>query len=432
MKENGIKHVTRFLVFGVLLWIDPIPTYASVTLNSSLNVTETYTDNLFFESQRNKRDDFGTFIVPSLTLTYQTQDVVLSGTYVGTAQFYVNNSNANAYIHNGNIAIDLPFLTKRYKGLEIRLIESFNFTPALQGFSFEGDRADQNVPIIPGQQGQGGLGGGGLPGGIGGVGGTNTPIGNRGVFTGRSGSNSFQNRAGIIVRYQLSPRWVPNARYENRYVTFTDSELNDSLTHTIGAGTSYLLSSRTQLNANYGVNISDINNGDTVVSHTVIGGVVHTLNPTVTVNVNAGVSYTESAERFTFTSNANISKVFDPGSITIGYSQNVTPGGGLATSGVLTQRGIATLSYPLAERVSVAVSGGVAKNKSLSGNSVDVTSYQGQVGFNLILLRWLSGTVGYSYIKQKSKGTAAGGRSATVNQGFIGLTAELPEFRLLR
>ncbi|WP_447968792.1 hypothetical protein [Nitrospira sp. M1] len=418
----------------------PAPLFATLTLQSSLNVTETYTDNLFFESKKNKRDDFGTFVIPSLTLTYESPDVVLSGRYSGVAQFYVNHPGANTYIHRTNIGIDLPFLTKRYKGLEIRLIESFNFTPALQGFSFEGDPANQDNPL-PGQAGQGGrvggsgfggggFGGGGLGGG--GIAGGSTPIGNQGVFTGRRGSNSFQNRAGVVVRYHLSPRWVPNARYVNRYVTFTDPDLNDSLTHTLGAGTSYIVSPRTRLNANYRASISDIRRGDTVVTHSIRGGFSHTLTPTVNFRASAGVSYTESADRITFSGNANISKSFEAGLLAINYFQGVTPGGGLSTSGVLTQRGTATWSYPISERVSGFLAGGVAKNKSLTGNEVDVTSYQGQVGFSALLLPWLSGNISYSYIKQNSDGSATASRTATVNQGFIGLTARLPDWRIMR
>ena len=405
--------------------------FATLTLNSSISVTETYTDNLFFESKRDKRDDFGTFVIPSLTLTYLSRDVVLTGTYSGVAQFYVNHSGANTYTHNANFGIDLPFLTKRYKGLEIRLVESMNFSPAVQGFSFDGDRSDQDNPLIAGQQGQGAFGGGGGFSG-GGFGGTNSSVGNQGVFTRRTNSGSFRNQAGIRVRYSLTPRWIPNASYTNIYTRFTDSDLNDSLTHVLGAGVGYVLTPRTRLNGNYSASISDINNGDTVVSHSVTGGVSHTLTPTININANAGVSFTENADRVTFTSNVNASKSFDVGAISVGYFQGVTPGGGLATSGVLTQRGVATVSYPLAERVSGFLSGGVAKNKSLSGNQVNVRSYQGQAGISVVLLEWLSGNLSYSHIKQKSKGSGIGGRTATVNQGFIGLTARLPSWRIIQ
>lgn len=435
LRSPYVKLVLVFVCVSFLQF--PIPLFATLTLQSSLSVTETYTDNLFFESQKNKRDDFGTFVIPSLTLAYESPDVILSGTYFGVAQFYVNHPSTNAYTHRSRIGIDLPFLTKRYKGLEVRLVESFNFTPALQGFSFEGDPANQDNPL-PGQPGQGGraggFGGGGFGGGFGGGGiaGNSTSIGNQGVFTGRRGSNSFQNRAGVIVRYHMSPRWIPNASYLNRYTTFTDSDLNDSLTHTLGAGTSYIVSPRTNVNANYRASISDINDGDTVVTHSVTAGFGHTLTPTLNFRARAGASFTESADRITFTSSANITKNFEAGMLGVSYFQGVTPGGGLSSTGVLTQRGTATWSYPLTERVSGFLAGGIAKNKSLSGNEVDVLSYQGQVGFSALLLPWLSGNISYSYIKQTSDGSATASRTAKVNQGFIGLTARLPDWRIMR
>ncbi len=404
--------------------------YATVTLYSSINVTETYTDNLFFESKQNKQDDFGTFVSPSLTLEYVSADVVLSGTYTGIAQFYVNNSSANAYSHNSNFRIDLPFLTKRYKGLEVQLIETFNFSPQLDGYAFAGDPEDQETAQAINQ--------GGIGPGAGGINqfrgsGFGSGVGNQGVFTSRSrGNNSFQNRAGVIVRYALSPRWTTNARYLNRYTTFVQDDLNDSLSHTLGAGLGYNLSPRTQLRGNYSANINNISGGDTVVTHSVTGGVNHILSPTMNMNVNGGISFTESVKRVNFTTNSSITKRFDPGSIRLGYNQSVTNGGGLGTSGVLTQNGVLSLSYPLARRVSGFVQGGVSRNKSLSGNSVNVRSYQGQVGVSVVLLPWLSGNLSYSHIKQKSKGTAIAARTATVNQGFVGLTASLPQWRILR
>ena len=121
---------------------------AVVTLDSDLSVLETYNDNLFF-TEANKKEDFGTFVSPRLKLTYESRNVVISGTYRGTAQFFVNNSQENAYAQNSNFSFDFPGLTKRYKGLEVELIESFNFSPQLQAFSFAGE---------PGQERRGGGG----------------------------------------------------------------------------------------------------------------------------------------------------------------------------------------------------------------------------------------------------------------------------------
>ncbi len=431
MKMCAGKFLWLFVLFVVIPFLHfPTSTLAEVTLNSSLTVTETYTDNLFFESQKNKRDDFGTFIIPSVSLAYLSKDIEIEGTYTGVAQFYVNHPGANAYTHNGNFGIDLPFLTKRYKGLEVELIESFNFQPALDGYSFARGEGQQDAASQLDAANSGANFGGGFAGG-GGLGGNN--IGNQGVFTNRNqGGNSFQNVAGIRVQYQVSPRWTPRANYQNSYVTFTDRELNDSLTHQVGAGVGYRLTRKTTLSGDYSASFSSISGGDNFVTHTVTVGGSHAFSPTLNVNTNVGVSWTESLERLNFNTSSSIAKLFDRGSFTLSYNHGVTPGGGLATSATLTQNLVATANYTISKSVGSFVSGGVAKNESLSGNSVDVTSYQGQAGISVVLLSWLDGTLTYSYIKQKSKGTAVGGRTATVNQGFLGLTATIPEWRIIQ
>ena len=444
--DHKVLRIAKMLV-SIMLVMPLLTTQAALTLNSSLSVTETYTDNLFFESQRNKRDDFGTFVVPSVTLSYITKDIELQGTYTGIAQFYVNNSSANAYTHNSNFVIDLPFLTKRYKGLEVKLIETFNFSPQLRGFAFSGDPTQEDASSafrsssgrgIAGTGGLGGgtgIGGGNVGGGISGLNGGslgNNAIGNQGVFTGRGGSNAFQNTAGVRVRYELSPRWTPTADYRNNYVTFTDPELNDSLTHTIGAGLGYQLSPRTQLQGNYTTNITSISGGDSFITHNVTFGGTHQLTPTLNTASQVGASFTESVERVTFTTNSSIAKLFDRGSLTLNLNQGITPGGGIASSATLSRTIVGTVNYSFSERVSGFLLGGYGENKSLSGNSVDLTSYQGQAGISVLLLEWLDGDISYSYIKQTSDGTASGGRDATVNQIFIGLSASLPELRIFQ
>ena len=112
----------------VWLGLSGIDARAAVTLDSELSVLESYTDNMFF-TEINKEEDFGTFVSPQLTLTYESRDVVISGTYRGIAQFFANNSQENTYAQNSNFYFDFPGLTKRYKGLEVQLIESFNFSP---------------------------------------------------------------------------------------------------------------------------------------------------------------------------------------------------------------------------------------------------------------------------------------------------------------
>ena len=88
----------QWLQVGVCLASLALPAVqasALVTLESALSIKETYTDNLFF-TERNKEEDFATFVSPSVSLTYESRNVVLGGTYSGTFQIFANNSPRGA------------------------------------------------------------------------------------------------------------------------------------------------------------------------------------------------------------------------------------------------------------------------------------------------------------------------------------------------
>ena len=116
---------------------------ARTTLESSLSGSGFFTDNLFF-TDANKQDDLGLFVSPAITLGYESTDAVLDVGYQGTAQFFINNPSQNTYAQSANIGVDLPFLTRRYQRLEVKIIESFNFSPQLQAFSFTGELSSKD------------------------------------------------------------------------------------------------------------------------------------------------------------------------------------------------------------------------------------------------------------------------------------------------
>ena len=128
------------IVLGVGLLVGMLPANqvrAALTLNSSFNVTQTYTDNLFFENS-NKTSDFGTAFGPDFGLTYDNPDIVIGGIYSGRFIALVKNFDESRYVQNANILLALPFLDKQYKGLTVTVDESMNFTPQLDAFAFTG------------------------------------------------------------------------------------------------------------------------------------------------------------------------------------------------------------------------------------------------------------------------------------------------------
>ena len=415
-----------------MVWLGGMAKFAdaadgTLNLNGGLAVLETYTDNLFFDPA-NEKDDFGTFVTPFISLQYASKDVVFRGVYGGTLQFFVNNSNANTYLQNADFFIDLPFLNKRYKGLQVQLVETFNFSPQLQGFAFTGEPGDQNRLFTDPSSGatQGGavnninFGGVSNPSAAAGV-------GNQGVFTRRT-TNDFQNLAGFNLRYALTPAWSPFVQYRNRITLFNDDDFNDFTTNEVRTGVSYRWSPLTTLNSSYNGRHVSITGGDSFFSHAVFVGMTQQLTPTLFYLSSVGASITD--ENINFNTVSSLRLVIPKGSVVVTFSQQIQPGGGLALTAARNRVMELSITRSLSRRIGGFVNGGYAQNNSLSGDELAINTYTAQAGISIVLLRWLAANLRYSYVNQDSSGTA--GNSAQANRAFIGLTASIPEWRILQ
>ncbi|MCH6557729.1 MAG: hypothetical protein IH803_05880 [Nitrospirae bacterium] len=369
-------------------------------------------------TETNKEEDFGTFVSPRLKLTYESRAVVISGTYRGTAQFFVNNSQENAYAQHSNFSFDFPGLTKRYKGLELELIESFNFSPQLQAFSFAGE---------PGEAA-----------GIAGMGQTEESEtapeprqSNQGLFTRRS--DAFQNLAGFNLTYAWTRRISPSLSYRNRLLLFASEEFRDSVSHVVNSGLGYQWTPRTQFRISYGATVTDFQAGDTsqpsdsFVSHRATIGARHQFSRTLAFSGDIGTSTTESETRFI--GNLRLNKTYTGGTASLRLDQFVGSGGGLAAAATLSQSVVGTIDHTLARRLSGFLLLGFARNESLTTDEIDILTYQATAGLRVRLLSWLNGNVSYSYINQESNGLLGAG--AERNTVFIGLTAIALPWRIV-
>lgn len=424
--------------------------HASLKLDSSFSVSERYTDNLFF-SFANKRDDFGTIITPRATLTFTNKHVRLAGTYVASAQFYVNNDNANTVSQNTNFNIDLPFLNRIDKRLEVRVNESFNLTPEQPGFSANNNLfGSARGAGVGGGAGGGGAGGGnvgagGQGAGVGNIGGggglTGNSLNNQGIFNSR-GTTSFQNRARVRVGYNFTPRWEGNVQYAN---TFRGG-FQESMSHAIRTGLSFGITQNTKLIARYSLRFTEFNGGGTAssnpqapggsgssTSHTINLGARHELTPTISINGRGGVAFSKTVvgtSRLNFNGGGGITKTFPDGQISFRFNQRIGAGGGLAVSTTINQNVVLTASKTITRYISGFLNFGYGRNRSLAGRAISNDAYQFQGGGNLRILEWLSGGVTYSYINQDSNGQF--GRSAQSNSIFVGLTATADTFTLFK
>lgn len=435
---------TRWLVslIALFLFVLPIPnSHAKVVVNSSLSVAEQFTDNLFF-TFANKQEDFGTFITPTIRATFSNKDIKIGAAYSASAQFYVNNTRANAVSHGTNFIIDLPFLNRKFHQLEVRVNESFNISPSLPAFSendsrFNGD--GEGAGAGPGG-GAGGLGGGGGGGGagVGGLGGNGglagNSLNNSGIINQRSTGLSYRNRARLLLLYHFNPRWDGRFTYANSFRG--GGSLQNALTHSIRVGWRYKLSQRTRLNGGYSPRLAVFSgggggtgSGGRATSHSLYLGANHKLQPTTRVNVRVAGTVTDTetgVTRLNFTGRASISKAIPGGSVGLRLNQGIGSGGGIAASTTLNQTAVLTASKSITRLIGSFVNFGYSRNRSLSGRIIETDTYQFRGGLSITLLDWLGGGVTYSYRNQDSKGSA--GNTASSNSIFIGLTATADPF----
>lgn len=414
---------------------------ARLSIIPAVSISGTYTDNLFF-SETNKQEDYGTFISPQLTVFYESKNVILSGTYTGTAQFFLNNSSANAYAHGSNIGMDFPFLTRRYEGLDVKVLESFNFSPQLDAFSFSGQPV---VGIglggegVAGSPGRGGDFGGGpsfqgsdtrLPGefGGGGVSGSfGESLNNQGIFTARS--DAFQNQAGLLLRYRWRPRLTPSVSYQNQVTIFTNDQFEDTMTHDVNTQLAYQWSRRTQVRTSYQASVTDSLRGtNTFVVHAVNVGGEYRFSNSLTVSTDVGGAVTDS--NLSFITDVSLRKNYNRGFASLQYGQSIQSGGGLAVSATLNQTVLGDIGYQFTSRMRSYFGGALSRNTSLSGSDIDVETYQGRVGASYNFLSWLRGSIEYSHVFQESSG--AFGNDAQANQVFVTLQGIARPWRLLK
>ena len=287
-------------IIGPILWIVLSATQAEARLEveTGLSIEEVFTDNLFF-TENNREEDFGTFVSPHLGIRYETKNIVLGATYIGTAQYFVNNTTTNSYAQDGDIDIDFPGLTQRYKGLEVTLIETFNFTPEQPGFSFTGEQGEEQTVNRPiGEQ---------TP--------SSSRLSNQGIFTGRR--EAFENLAGVDLSYAWTPRLTPSLTYRNRLILYSSDEFADELRHRINLGLGYAVSERSQVRATYSVEITRFEEAaagtesDDFVTHILTVGASHQVSPTFRVQGDLGPTLTvqDKEERVGYDGQFSLSRV---------------------------------------------------------------------------------------------------------------------------
>lgn len=418
---------------------------ATLTLTSSLSLSETYIDNLFF-SPTDKVSDFGTFVGPGLALKYESKDYSILASYRGTMQLFQHQTSANRYVQDMRFSQSVPLLNERFEGFEIKVNGSLSFSPALDPFFFEPGAPAVTERSQSQQAGQVGLGnavGSGFGSPLGGISGGGVAF-NQGIVLQRS--DSFQSNTGGSVSYSWSSRAHLTAALTSVMTKFTDPQFQDTTAYTGSLQYAFQSSPRTHWTATYGFGITDFSNSQSnnqsssqftnqsIVTQRVSGGINYQLTPTINLNGDVGVSKLEAGgggNGGTFLrSTARATAKYETWFFSVNYFQGIGTGGGLVATPTLNQVLSSSASWVFAKDWSAYLQGAYSTNVSTSGNDIDISTYTASTGVSVLLWQGLNASINYTFIDQVSRGSF--GATTDRNQIMVTLTGNTPPWRIIK
>lgn len=390
---RSIKRGLFFIGVSVLfLAISIGRSAASLSLTSSLTASEHYNDNFFF-SDEGKQGEVTTIIAPSIGLTYDERDMVLSTQYQGGVEVYLRNRSESRYTHGFSFGLDFPVLSRLVKGMQVKVTETVTYTPQPVPFSFENK---------PGE-------------------------GNEGIQVPRT--DRFQNRAGVAVSYSWSPRFATTLSYGYLVTRYKGDRLQDSAVHDAGLDGAYQISRRTTWSMGYAASVADYSNAEDILSHRVSMGAGHQISPTLSWSGRVGLA-TIPGESTQMTLEASISKSSNWWSGSLQYGQGLGTGGGVTSSLTLSQRLTGQVTWVVAKETSAYMQLAYGENTALPRRGLKISTYEAGTGLRITFFSWLNGSLAYSYLSQEAQGT--GGIEGERNLVMFTLTAMPLPWRLMK
>ncbi|MFQ5455429.1 MAG: hypothetical protein ACE5EA_04380 [Nitrospirota bacterium] len=363
---------------------------ASLTLNSTLSTVEQYSDNIRFQSD--KRGDILTSVSPQLLLAYKTSNLILSGKYNGSLEFYLRDNSLNQYNQNASFDIDLPVISHITKNVKIGISEDIAYTPSLPPFYFDNETRDAN----------------------------------EGIQIRRT--DTFINQSGFNIAYTLSPVHTATLTYNNTITRFKGETAHDSVFHNAGIGWEYKMSRLAALTASYDTSITIYKGDEETASHGIEIGANYQMSKTFSSDAGIGITKI-SSEPIRLTFNSGLSKTYKSGISSLRYTRAIGRGGGLVASNTLSQRVIGRIEQHLSTTLSIYLRGAYSKNISIPGGNLNISSFEGGTGINISLKQWLNCSLSYSYLTQNSRGSV--GEDTNRNMVILSITTSAKPWRIM-
>jgi len=341
----------------------------NLTITPSLTVSERYESNVFFRGEGREEEDFITTVSPLFDVLYDFKKNYIKGFYNFNSNFYSRNPELNFMGHTGKIEMRTEFS----QNLSISVSDTLSYTPdslSAVGTGIQTSRTD----II---------------------------------------SNTTSASAGYIISNLTSL----NLTISDRILEFDEPSLVDTRTDSASLSLDYSASPSRTVSATY-TYVKFLFNSADAETHSLRLGISEKLSPTLSFEVSGGASYIPSGDNnYNWIIQSNLAKSFQKGTLSLGYTRNITNTSGLTEETSVSERASAGLSYILSKSFNITINGGLSKNRSEPSGSVDITSYSAEIAGWWQSYSWMRVGAGYSRFEQWAEGTM--GENVSRDQVFL-------------
>ncbi|HKN86194.1 MAG TPA: outer membrane beta-barrel protein [Nitrospiraceae bacterium] len=377
MRRKGIHLLVVLVVAIANMYGASRPAYgqAQTEIIPSVSVSERYDSNVFFTSAKTDSSDYVTTISPMVNIRRDTRLIDLSGSLQVSGNFYVKNPSLNYASVLVNMNASLDSLVARFvKRTTLAVNEFLTYTPQPPAFY---------APPISGA----------------GAGGPENFA--RGIQAVRA--NSFINVFAMNGAYVVDPNINIVGSIRHQYMRF-----GSAFATPVGGGffnTQYFNASvgpqfvvttkdRISVNANYSA-IAYAASGFQLAGATL--GWQHKLSQRFSFNVNGGVTkFLTGGQSLQYVGSGQFTWQERSTATSVSVSRSVFPSFYVTSTALVSNVITLSVTHQFTERLTGSASGNYAKNQSVSGPSLDFTSYSGAANLNYLFTKRVIGTASYT------------------------------------
>jgi len=358
------------LIFSIIILSNDCFAESNWHFIPSLTLSETYDDNI--DSTPTGAEDYITRVGVDLSAVYNGPDIGLHGNYLINLNTYARQPKENVVTQDGSLNINLNrWFQRLIKGGELTVAEDLTLTPELRDYYFD--------------ETTGGTG----------------PLSSYGIRTRRS--DAFRNAFSIAAALPITRRVNFSASYSNLLTEHEDPEFRDNITNTAGFGIGYAFP-KDNVYSNFSVsNIREEREDSN--SYSLVVGVRHSISPSTAFDINTGVVTVNpetGGSASTLRGGLSLTKRSRGYSYNAGYSRSLNTVSGVSSAPTTADIFYINRTNFHTDVLTSTLGANYAINRSLSGNEVDVQSYNISGSLNYAIRKWLRSSLTASHFNQDS------------------------------